>query len=112
MKDFIQDDKIIATLEEARNPDPREIRDILAKSRSKERLAPEETDALLQVEEAELLVEMYRAAGEVKKSVYGNRIVFFAPLYMDNKCINNCLYCAFGREKDAVQRKTLSLGEL
>lgn len=112
MKDFIQDDKIIATLEEARNPDPREIRDILAKSRSKERLAPEETAALLQVEDAELLVEMYRAAGEVKKSVYGNRIVFFAPLYVGNKCINNCLYCAFRRENDAVQRKTLSLGEL
>lgn len=112
MQDFIDDQRITSLLQEALNPDPQKIKDILAKSRSKERLEPVETAALLQVEDPGLLAEMYRLAGEVKKSIYGNRIVFFAPLYVGNKCINNCIYCAFRRANEAVQRKTLSPDEL
>jgi 2-iminoacetate synthase len=112
MQDFIDEERITSLLQEATEPDPQKIRDILAKSRSKERLEPEETAALLQVEEADLLAEMYQLAGEVKNSVYGKRIVFFAPLYVGNRCINNCIYCGFRRTNEAVQRKTLSLGEL
>src|SRR5690554_1186852 len=95
MKDFIDDAKIQTLLEEARDPDPSEIREILAKARSKKRLEPEETAKLLQVEDPELLEEIFQLAGELKKAIYGNRIVFFAPLYIGNKCINNCLYCGF-----------------
>ena len=76
MKDFIDDAKIQSLLEEARNPDPAEIRGILAKARSKERLEPEETAKLLQVEDPELLEEIFQLAGELKKAIYGNRIVF------------------------------------
>ncbi len=112
MRDFINEERITTLLEEAVNPEPERVRDILAKSLSKERLEPEETAVLLQVEDPELLAEMYRAAGEVKNAVYGNRIVFFAPLYVGNKCINNCIYCGFRRTNTAVQRKTLTLEEL
>ena len=112
MRDFIDEERIASLLEGTVDPDPQKIRDILAKSRSKERLEPEETAALLQVEDPELLAEMYQTAGEVKNAVYGNRIVFFAPLYVGNKCINNCIYCGFRRTNEAVQRHTLSLDEL
>ncbi|NLY89521.1 MAG: [FeFe] hydrogenase H-cluster radical SAM maturase HydG, partial [Firmicutes bacterium] len=112
MRDFINEEWINSLLQEAVDPEPQKIRGILAKSRSKERLEPEETAALLQVEDPELLAEMYQLAGEVKNSVYGNRIVFFAPLYVGNKCINNCIYCGFRRTNEAVQRHTLSLDEL
>ncbi|MEA1884128.1 MAG: [FeFe] hydrogenase H-cluster radical SAM maturase HydG, partial [Thermotogota bacterium] len=67
---------------------------------------------LLHVEDEALLQEMYALAGEIKRSVYGNRIVFFAPLYIGNQCINNCLYCAFRRDNHAVDRKTLTMAEL
>lgn len=112
MKDFINDVKIEKLLEEAKNTDPVEIREIMEKSRSKERLDPEETAKLLQIEDPELLEEIYQLAGEIKKSIYGNRIVLFAPLYIGNKCINNCLYCGFRRDNEAIERKTLTIDEL
>ena len=112
MKDFIDDAKIQTLLEEARDPDPSEIREILAKARSKKRLEPEETAKLLQVEDPELLEEIFQLAGELKKAIYGNRIVFFAPLYIGNKCINNCLYCGFRSSNTAIERTSLNMEEL
>ena len=48
----------------------------------------------------------------LKEMVYGNRIVLFAPLYIGNKCINNCSYCGFrASNKDAI-RNTLEDHEL
>lgn len=111
-KDFINDEEITRLLKAAENPDPIEIRDIFAKSRDKVRLDPEETAKLLQIEDPELLEEMFTLARQIKEDVYGNRIVFFAPLYIGNKCINNCLYCGFRKDNDAQVRKTLTMDEL
>ena len=94
--DFIDDEKIIRLLEEAKRPEKAEIREIFAKSKSKARLNPEETAKLLRIEDKDLLEEMFSLAREIKEDVYGNRIVFFAPLYIGNKCINNCHYCGSG----------------
>ncbi|MDD2401739.1 MAG: [FeFe] hydrogenase H-cluster radical SAM maturase HydG [Clostridia bacterium] len=110
--DFINDEEIINHLERCKNPDPIEIREIFAKSRAKNRLEPEETAKLLQLEDPDLIEEMYALAREIKEDVYGDRIVFFAPLYVGNKCINNCLYCGFRRDNEAIVRKTLSKEEL
>lgn len=111
-KDFINDEEIIRLLKEAENPDPVEIRDIFAKSKEKVRLEPEETAKLLQIKDPELIEEMFVLARKIKEDVYGNRIVFFAPLYIGNKCINNCLYCGFRRGNKAQVRKTLTMDEL
>ncbi len=112
MKDFIDDVKIEELLERSKNPAKEEIRAIMEKSRNKTRLEPEETAKLLHVEDEALLEEMYKLAGEIKQSVYGNRVVFFAPLYIGNKCINNCLYCGFRRDNTSVERKTLTMDEV
>lgn len=111
-KDFINDGEIWALLNKSKNPERAEIRDILAKSKEKVRLEPEETAKLLQVEDPELLEEIFVLARQIKEEVYGNRIVFFAPLYIGNKCQNNCLYCGFRRDNKAIERKTLSRQEL
>ncbi|MFD3156936.1 [FeFe] hydrogenase H-cluster radical SAM maturase HydG [Haloimpatiens sp. FM7330] len=111
-KDFINDEKIWKQLNGAVNPDAVEIREILKKSEKKIRLEPEETAKLLQVEDKELLEEMFKLARKIKEDVYGKRIVFFAPLYIGNKCQNNCLYCGFRRENKSIVRKTLSDDEL
>ena len=111
-EDFINEDEIFSLLNEGKNAEAEEIRDILSKSENKERLEPEETAKLLQVEDPELLEEIYSLARKIKEEVYGNRIVFFAPLYIGNKCVNNCLYCGFRRDNDAIERKTLSEHEL
>jgi len=110
--DFINEDEIERFLREKRNVDPRYIRDIIQKSLSIERLEPEETAALLNVEDKDLWQEMFLAAGEVKRRVYDNRIVTFAPLYISNYCVNSCVYCAFRKENTSEKRRRLTLEEV
>ena len=105
--DFIDDRRIEETLAAAR-PDPARVREILAKSLSKQRLAPDETASLLAIKDPALWQEVFAAARKLKTDVYGNRIVLFAPLYVGDKCINNCAYCGFKSSNCDVVRKTLS----
>lgn len=93
--------------------DAAEVRSVLAKSTAKQRLSLEEMAALLSVEEPDLLEEIFEAARTLKRTVYGNRIVLFAPLYVGNKCVNSCRYCGFRCDnKEGSVRRTLTLEEL
>ncbi|MGC9453770.1 MAG: [FeFe] hydrogenase H-cluster radical SAM maturase HydG [Phycisphaerae bacterium] len=105
--DFIDDDhlnKLIANTPQ----DPSAVRGIIAKAMDKEPLNVAETAVLLAAEDEDLVGEIFEAARELKRSVYGNRIVLFAPLYIGNECVNDCAYCAFRRSNREVQRRTLS----
>lgn len=87
------------------------IRDILAKSLELQDLNLPEIAELLTLDDPEMWPEVFDAARRVKEKVYGNRIVLFAPLYLSNECMNDCLYCGFRKgNKDAV-RKTLAIDE-
>ncbi len=109
--DFIDDDYITGLLE-GTPPDAGRIREIIAKSLAKEPLSVKETCDLLLTSDSDLVEEIFEAARQLKKNVYGNRIVLFAPLYVGNHCINDCTYCAFRRSnKDAV-RRTLDTTEI
>ena len=111
-KDFINEDVIFDRLRKNTNPDPQLIHDILQKSLSVKTLSPDETAALLNVNSPELWEEIFTAALEVKKKVYDNRIVFFAPLYCSNLCVNNCAYCGFRAANTSEIRRTLTLDEI
>lgn len=110
--DFIDDDLIWKQINANKDPDPSEIRRIIQKSLRIETLAPEETAKLLNVKDPKLLKEMEHAAGEVKRKVYDNRIVFFAPLYLSNYCVNNCTYCGFRVDNAHEQRSKLTLDQV
>ena len=60
---------------------------------------------MLQLEDKDQLDSIYKIAGEIKESIYGKRIVMFAPLYVSNHCINNCLYCGYRRDNKFERRK-------
>ncbi len=111
-KTFIDTGSIEHDLNTNRNPDAGRVRDIIRKSLAIQALTPQETACLLHVESEELLEEMKQAAGEIKKKVYDNRIVMFAPLYMSNFCINDCQYCGFRRSNTSARRRVLSLDEV
>jgi 2-iminoacetate synthase len=111
-KDFIDDDKILRQLKSCENPTKEDVRSVLKKAALKIRLEPEEMAILIQNKDKETIEEMYTLANRLKKEVYGERIVFFAPLYISNKCANNCKYCGFRRENKAIDRKTLSMEEV
>ncbi len=109
--DFI-DDAYLHSLINDTVEDKEKVRTIFRKSKSKQALSVEETAHLLSIKSKDLLEELFETARELKRSVYGNRIVLFAPLYIGNQCTNNCLYCGFRSSlKDAV-RKTLTHSEL
>ena len=93
----------------ARGP---EVHEVLARSAAKQRLTLDEMAALLSVTDPDLQDEMFAAARELKKTVYGNRIVLFAPLYIGNKCTNACRYCGFRADNDQIVRRTLTDDEL
>jgi 2-iminoacetate synthase len=109
--DFI-DDEHLHTLIRQSQADPQQVREIIAKSRTKEPLTVEETAVLLAADADDLVEEIFAAARDLKREVYGNRIVIFAPLYLGNHCINDCSYCAFRRSLRSTVRKTLTEAEL
>lgn len=111
-KDFIDEGKIYEELEKQKNPDKQQVRDILQKSLDIKILTPAETALLLNVEDPELLQEMRETALRVKRKVYDNRIVFFAPLYLSNVCVNSCKYCGFRAENKEEKRHVLSMDEV
>lgn len=102
----------IETLLSRKSSDIKKVREIIAKSLDKNRLDPDEMATLLNVEDPEIIEEIKEGARTLKKNIYGNRIVLFAPLYVGNDCINNCTYCGFRQSNLDVVRKTLSLREL
>jgi 2-iminoacetate synthase len=111
MKPFIDPDEIWGYLNNEK-PDRARIKDIIQKSLDKNRLTLAETALLINATDTDLIEEIKEGARELKKKIYGNRIVLFAPLYVGNKCRNNCQYCGFrSSNKDAI-RKTLSDEEL
>lgn len=111
-KDFIDEDLIYKNLSEAKNPEKQKVREILQKSYNIERLDPDETATLLNVTDPEMLEEMYEMGLAVKRKVYDNRIVFFAPLYCANVCVNSCKYCGFRKENKEEKRRILTMDEI
>lgn len=108
--DFIDDDKIQRMI--GRPADPVQAREIMAKSIAKQPLTVEESSVLINCDDPQLVEEIFATARQLKRDVYGNRIVLFAPLYIGNECVNDCSYCGFRRSnKDAV-RRTLNADEV
>ncbi len=109
---FIDEAGINNSLTQNQNPDTKKIDEILHKSLSIETLTPDETACLLNVKDPQIWEKMAHTALEVKKKVYDNRIVTFAPLYLSNHCINDCLYCGFRRSNTDIQRTSLSIEQV
>ncbi len=111
MKPFIDPEEINEFLDRSK-PTSDRVRFIIKKSLSKERLSLEETADLLNADDPELIEEIKAGARTLKERIYGNRIVLFAPLYIGNKCVNNCRYCGFRVANTDQLRTTLTDKEL
>ncbi len=109
--DFIDDERLRDLLQSS-PPDEGRVRAIIDKSLAKQALSVEETAVLLSADQPELVERIFQAARQLKRDVYGNRIVLFAPLYIGNDCVNDCQYCAFKRSNPNAIRRTLMEHEL
>jgi 2-iminoacetate synthase len=110
--EFIDEKFIYTLLEDESLKDSDLQRDIITKAREKKGITLKECTALLNIVDDNLYEELFHAAEEIKESIYGNRLVMFAPLYLTNACVNNCLYCAFRRDNKDLSRSTLTLEEI
>jgi 2-iminoacetate synthase len=110
MKPFIDDLEIFAILSNTVST-PEKVQEVIQKSLSKKRLSLEETAILINATDSQIS-EIKQGAKRLKKEVYGDRIVLFAPLYVGNYCVNNCKYCGFKASNKKAVRKTLSEEEL
>ncbi len=109
--DFI-DDGYLTSLLSGPEPAREEVQATVAKSLAKQPLTVEETAVLLRVREPDLLENIFQTARTLKETVYGNRIVLFAPLYVGNDCVNDCAYCGFQSTNKLAVRRTLTPEEL
>ncbi len=121
-EEFINDEEIKATLEYAEaNKHNRElIEQILEKAKPKKTgrgvecagLSHREASVLLACDIPEMTEKMYELAKEIKQAFYGNRIVMFAPLYLSNYCVNQCVYCPYHMQNKEIPRKKLTQEEI
>ncbi len=58
------------------------------------------------------LEELLQAAGKVSRRVHGRTVGLYAPLYLSNECVSNCVYCGFQMQNKQVVRRTLDESEV
>ena len=96
-EEFINHEEILDTLSyaEANKSNAQLIDEILEKARQRQGLTHREAAVLLDCNLEEKNQEIFSLAEQMKKDIYGNRIVMFAPLYLSNYCVNGCVYCPY-----------------
>ncbi len=109
---YIDEDRIADLLTDSVNAEGRRLDEILRKAMSLKRLELDESALLLSANSPEDIGKIFAAASYVKDAIYGRRVVLFAPLYISNVCVNNCLYCGFKSDNKSIARKTLTVPEV
>lgn len=84
---------------------------ILQKAEGMQGLTADDVSVLMNLEDPGLLQALFRTAEKVKEQIYGPRIVLFAPLYVSNRCVNECAYCAF-RAGNPIERHSLTRAQV
>lgn len=106
------DNKLIFNLlDQGKNTSKEDILKTLEKAEKLERINLEEVASLIQLEDKELIEEMFKVAGKIKNEIYGKRVVMFAPLYVSDYCVNRCKYCGYNACNE-FDRKKLTMDQI
>ncbi len=109
---MIDEKKIQEILASTTAPDDGRFDVLLSRALQKKGLSLEEAAELLSIHDKKQLERLFCAAWKVKKEIYGNRLVLFAPLYLSDYCVNDCEYCGFHCRNKELKRKKLSMAEI
>jgi len=112
MQNIINEKNIDNILSKTKKPSGKVILAILKKARNKKGLSLEDVGYLANCYDEKLVKKLFETAKWVKEKIYGERIVFFAPLYVSDFCVNDCSYCNFHAKNKNLERKKLSLQEI
>mgnify|MGYP000754915921 CR=1 FL=1 len=84
------------------------VESVLAKGRAD---SLEEFAALISPAASAYLEDMAALSASITEKYFGRTMRLFAPLYVSNTCVNNCVYCGFAMRHN-IERRTLSLAEV
>ncbi|MEZ5010580.1 MAG: hypothetical protein R2744_02595 [Bacteroidales bacterium] len=84
------------------------VREVIARALDKKRLTLEETAVLVNTTDPDLVEEIKAGARELKKKVYGNRIVLFGSSLWVTFAATTAKYCGFRSSNKSALRKTLT----
>ncbi|MFH1074776.1 MAG: [FeFe] hydrogenase H-cluster radical SAM maturase HydG [Candidatus Firestonebacteria bacterium] len=109
MKEIINEVKIKNILSKTEAPEKKRVEEILKKAAEKRGLELDEVGVLVNLKDKGLVDELYKTAAKIKEEIYGERLVFFAPLYVSDFCLNDCAYCNFHQTNKTLKRSKLTL---
>ena len=101
---FNLDAAAVSALARRPGPDAGRLDEVLAKASALGGLNVEDAADLLAVEDEEARAGILRAAGDVALRTFGRHRLLFVPLYLTNRCANDCLYCGFRRGAGADRK--------
>lgn len=101
----IDTEYIESLLKSAEKSSDSEINEALDIAESMQGLTHRQVAALLFCKSNEHLERLFKIAGDIKKKIYDNRIVMFAPLYVSDYCVNRCSYCSYNAKHNFKRRK-------
>jgi len=99
-------------LDDTKNSKVAVIKRIIEKAKKKKGLSLKEAGYLVNLKNPGLIKDVFRVAAEIKQQIYGERLVFFAPLYVSDYCVNDCEYCNFHRRNTKLKRRRLTFKEV
>jgi len=108
---IIDEKKIYESLEK-KHTEKSEVREVLSKALELKGLNFDNINTLASINDLDLLEELFETAKKAKETIYGQRLVLFAPLYISNLCKNECSYCAFRIKNKNVVRRSLTQQEI
>ncbi len=111
-QDIINERKIYGILKKTKNPSQKTLLDIFKKARQLKGLDLEEASLLINCNDTDAKKALFDIAHRIKFQIYGERLVFFAPLYISDFCVNDCEYCNFHRRNKGLVRRKLTLKEV
>jgi len=104
---FIDADEIYNYLNQ-KKPEDNQVKVTIEKALAKNRLSMKDVACLILADTPEQIKMIKEGAERLKKNIYGNRIVLFAPLYVGSHCTNDCQYCGFRISNPHALRSTLT----
>ena len=109
---FINEQEINNILQKYSNPTTEQVSNVLSKASEMKGLNLEDVAVLTGISDSLQLHELFETANHIKETIYGKRLVVFAPLYISNLCANECSYCAFRAKNKAIVRRSLTQAEI
>ena len=105
---YVNEQVIFDCLRDTALPEPARVRAIFEKAKEMQGLSFDETATLIALKDPELMEELFATARAIKEEIYGSRLVLFAPLYISNRCTNDCTYCAYRASNRDLNRIVLT----